>query len=157
MALVGRITGLAGGALVLVGSFLNYVDSSFLKGTFWKLAHRLDIIVLILVLLGVVALALGFMTNSRELAAVAAALAGAVFGLVSPLDARSFNDFGVGMWLMSIASLGMTAGALIAKTPREVSGTQDITGGLPRVTEIFEARRPREPAVMAEIARKWRH
>jgi DNA-directed RNA polymerase subunit beta' len=46
----------------------------------------------------------------------------------------------------------VTAGALIAKTPREVSGTQDITGGLPRVTEIFEARRPREPAVMAEIA-----
>src|SRR5947208_9356855 len=46
----------------------------------------------------------------------------------------------------------VTAGALLAKTPREVSGTQDITGGLPRVTEIFEARRPREPAVMAEIA-----
>src|SRR6266446_67548 len=46
----------------------------------------------------------------------------------------------------------VTAGALVAKTPREVSGTQDITGGLPRVTEIFEARRPREPAVMAEVA-----
>jgi DNA-directed RNA polymerase subunit beta' len=46
----------------------------------------------------------------------------------------------------------VSAGALLAKTPREVSGTQDITGGLPRVTEIFEARRPREPAVMAEIA-----
>jgi DNA-directed RNA polymerase subunit beta' len=40
---------------------------------------------------------------------------------------------------------------LLAKTPREVSGTQDITGGLPRVTEIFEARRPKEPAVIAEI------
>ncbi|MFN4259914.1 MAG: DNA-directed RNA polymerase subunit beta' [Gemmataceae bacterium] len=46
----------------------------------------------------------------------------------------------------------VTAGSLLAKTPREVGGTQDITGGLPRVTEIFEARRPREPAVMAEIA-----
>jgi DNA-directed RNA polymerase subunit beta' len=44
------------------------------------------------------------------------------------------------------------AGVLVAKTPREVSGTQDITGGLPRVTEIFEARRPRDPAVMAEVA-----
>jgi DNA-directed RNA polymerase subunit beta' len=32
-----------------------------------------------------------------------------------------------------------------------VSGTQDITGGLPRVTEIFEARRPKDPAVIAEI------
>ncbi len=42
-------------------------------------------------------------------------------------------------------------GTLLAKTPREVGGTQDITGGLPRVTEIFEARRPREPAVMAEV------
>ena len=46
----------------------------------------------------------------------------------------------------------VTAGLLLAKTPREVTGTQDITGGLPRVTEIFEARRPRDPAVMAEVA-----
>jgi DNA-directed RNA polymerase subunit beta' len=50
----------------------------------------------------------------------------------------------------------VSAGSLLAKTPREVGGTQDITGGLPRVTEIFEARRPREPAVMAEIAGKVR-
>jgi DNA-directed RNA polymerase subunit beta' len=46
----------------------------------------------------------------------------------------------------------VSAGQLLAKTPREVTGTQDITGGLPRVTEIFEARRPRDPAVMAEVA-----
>ncbi len=45
----------------------------------------------------------------------------------------------------------ISAGTLLAKTPREVSGTQDITGGLPRVTEIFEARKPKEPAVIAEI------
>ena len=45
----------------------------------------------------------------------------------------------------------VSAGTLLAKTPREVAGTQDITGGLPRVTEIFEARRPQDPAVMAEI------
>ena len=45
----------------------------------------------------------------------------------------------------------VSAGTLLAKTPREVSGTQDITGGLPRVTEIFEARKPKDPAVMAEI------
>ncbi len=50
----------------------------------------------------------------------------------------------------------VSPGTLLAKTPREVGGTQDITGGLPRVTEIFEARRPREPAVMAEIAGKVR-
>jgi DNA-directed RNA polymerase subunit beta' len=45
----------------------------------------------------------------------------------------------------------ITAGSLLAKTPREAKGTQDITGGLPRVTEIFEARKPRDPAVMAEV------
>jgi DNA-directed RNA polymerase subunit beta' len=42
------------------------------------------------------------------------------------------------------------AGHVLAKTPREASGTQDITGGLPRVTEIFEARKPKDPAIMAE-------
>ena len=43
------------------------------------------------------------------------------------------------------------AGTVLARTPREMSRTQDITGGLPRVTEIFEARKPRDPAVMSEI------
>ncbi len=43
-------------------------------------------------------------------------------------------------------------GVLLARQPREMSGVQDITGGLPRVTEIFEARRPKEPAIMAEIS-----
>jgi DNA-directed RNA polymerase subunit beta' len=45
----------------------------------------------------------------------------------------------------------ISGGTLLAKTPREVAGTQDITGGLPRVTEIFEARKPKDPAVIAEI------
>jgi len=43
-------------------------------------------------------------------------------------------------------------GMLLARQPRAIAGTQDITGGLPRVTEIFEARKPKEPAVMAEIS-----
>ncbi len=43
-------------------------------------------------------------------------------------------------------------GVLLARQPRAMGGTQDITGGLPRVTEIFEARRPKEPSVMAEIS-----
>ncbi len=47
--------------------------------------------------------------------------------------------------------LDLPAGTMLAKTPREISGTQDITGGLPRVTEIFEARKPKDPAVIAEI------
>ena len=43
------------------------------------------------------------------------------------------------------------AGDLIAKIPRLVVKTRDITGGLPRVAELFEARRPKEPAVISEI------
>ncbi|MEP0845621.1 MAG: DNA-directed RNA polymerase subunit beta' [Phycisphaerae bacterium] len=46
----------------------------------------------------------------------------------------------------------VTSGKLLARQPREIAGTQDITGGLPRVTEIFEARKPKEPAIMAEIS-----
>ncbi|MCA8923652.1 MAG: DNA-directed RNA polymerase subunit beta' [Planctomycetes bacterium] len=42
-------------------------------------------------------------------------------------------------------------GTLLAKTPREMGGTQDITGGLPRVSEIFEVRKPKQTAVIAEI------
>ncbi|MEK7270593.1 MAG: DNA-directed RNA polymerase subunit beta' [Planctomycetota bacterium] len=42
-------------------------------------------------------------------------------------------------------------GSLLAKTPREMARTQDIVGGLPRVTEIFEARKPKNPAVISEI------
>src|SRR5438309_238339 len=43
------------------------------------------------------------------------------------------------------------AGALLAKTPRKVAKTKDITGGLPRVAELFEARRPRDAAEIAKI------
>ncbi|MHC4997049.1 MAG: DNA-directed RNA polymerase subunit beta', partial [Planctomycetota bacterium] len=46
------------------------------------------------------------------------------------------------------------AGHMLARQPREVSGSADIVGGLPRVTEIFEARKPKDPAVMAEISGK---
>jgi len=42
-------------------------------------------------------------------------------------------------------------GGVLARIPRETTKTQDITGGLPRVVELFEARRPKEPAVVAEI------
>ncbi len=44
------------------------------------------------------------------------------------------------------------AGMELARQPRAMGGTQDITGGLPRITEVFEARRPKEPSVMAEIS-----
>jgi DNA-directed RNA polymerase subunit beta' len=43
------------------------------------------------------------------------------------------------------------AGDVLAKTPRQISKTKDITGGLPRVAELFEARKPREPAIISHI------
>lgn len=43
------------------------------------------------------------------------------------------------------------AGTLLVKIPRESGKTRDITGGLPRVTELFEARSPNDPAKIAEI------
>ncbi|QDV22945.1 DNA-directed RNA polymerase subunit beta' [Aureliella helgolandensis] len=43
------------------------------------------------------------------------------------------------------------AGADLAEMPRESKGVADITGGLPRVTEIFEARKPKDPSVIAEV------
>jgi len=42
-------------------------------------------------------------------------------------------------------------GDVLAKIPRETTKTKDITGGLPRVVELFEARRPKDPAVISEI------
>jgi len=43
------------------------------------------------------------------------------------------------------------AGDILVKIPRDISKTRDITGGLPRVAELFEARRPKGPAVVSEI------
>lgn len=45
----------------------------------------------------------------------------------------------------------VTSGTLIAKTPRKIAKTRDITGGLPRVAELFEARKPKNPAIISEI------
>ena len=43
-------------------------------------------------------------------------------------------------------------GEPLARIPQESAGTKDITGGLPRVADLFEARKPKEPAIMAEIS-----
>ncbi|MCT8470011.1 DNA-directed RNA polymerase subunit beta' [Chromohalobacter canadensis] len=42
-------------------------------------------------------------------------------------------------------------GEVIARIPVEASGNKDITGGLPRVADLFEARKPKEPAILAEV------
>jgi len=43
------------------------------------------------------------------------------------------------------------AGLVLAKVSREAYKTRDITGGLPRVAELFEARRPKDPATISEV------
>jgi DNA-directed RNA polymerase subunit beta' len=45
----------------------------------------------------------------------------------------------------------VAAGDAVAKIPRETTKTKDITGGLPRVAELFEARKPKDPAIISEI------
>ncbi|MAZ06674.1 MAG: DNA-directed RNA polymerase subunit beta' [Halomonas sp.] len=48
------------------------------------------------------------------------------------------------------SSIGI--GEIVARIPVEASGNKDITGGLPRVADLFEARKPKEPSILAEIS-----
>lgn len=57
----------------------------------------------------------------------------------------------IGALLMVEEGQKVDAGEHLVKIPRESSKTKDITGGLPRVAELFEARRPKEPAIVSEI------
>ncbi|MBM4242371.1 MAG: DNA-directed RNA polymerase subunit beta' [Deltaproteobacteria bacterium] len=57
----------------------------------------------------------------------------------------------VGIHLSVVDGQEVVAGDVLAKMPRETTKTKDITGGLPRVAELFEARKPKEFAVVSEI------
>ena len=57
----------------------------------------------------------------------------------------------VGAQLLVTESTEVHSGDVIAKMHREASKTRDITGGLPRVAELFEARKPKEAAIISEI------
>ncbi|MFC1594334.1 DNA-directed RNA polymerase subunit beta' [Candidatus Omnitrophota bacterium] len=57
----------------------------------------------------------------------------------------------VGAHILVKDSQTVEAGELVAKIPRVAGKTRDITGGLPRVAELFEARRPKDPAIISEI------
>jgi len=57
----------------------------------------------------------------------------------------------VGAHLLVVDGADVFQGDIIAKIPRESTKTKDITGGLPRVAELFEARKPREHATISEI------
>ncbi|MBI3249693.1 MAG: DNA-directed RNA polymerase subunit beta' [Deltaproteobacteria bacterium] len=69
--------------------------------------------------------------------------------LPSGLDAR--YPLPVGAHLNVGEGQRVEAGDIVAKIPRETTKTKDITGGLPRVAELFEARKPKEFAVISEI------
>ncbi|HEU19050.1 MAG TPA: DNA-directed RNA polymerase subunit beta' [Deltaproteobacteria bacterium] len=64
-------------------------------------------------------------------------------------DARHLLSVGANLVVME--GDPVRAGDILAKIPRETTKTKDITGGLPRVAELFEARKPKEYAVIAEI------
>jgi len=56
-----------------------------------------------------------------------------------------------GALLMVTKDEQVSPGHILAKIPRATTKTKDITGGLPRVVELFEARKPKEPAIITEI------
>ncbi len=58
----------------------------------------------------------------------------------------------VGAIIMTTEGDQVSAGDVLAKIPRETTKTKDITGGLPRVAELFEVRKPKEQAVISEIS-----
>jgi DNA-directed RNA polymerase subunit beta' len=68
-----------------------------------------------------------------------------------PTGAEARYQVPVGAHLNVVEGQGVFAGDVIAKVPRETTKTKDITGGLPRVAELFEARKPKEHAVVTEI------
>ncbi len=66
-------------------------------------------------------------------------------------DVLATYNFPVGGHLAVEDGQTISTGATLVKIPRAVGGAGDITGGLPRVTELFEARNPSNPAVVSEI------
>jgi len=66
------------------------------------------------------------------------------------IPAMYFLPTGAIVSLSDGAQVGV--GDIVARIPQESSKTRDITGGLPRVADLFEARKPKEPAILAEIS-----
>lgn len=69
--------------------------------------------------------------------------------LQSGVEARYFMS--VDAILLATNGAGVKAGDILARIPIEKSKTRDITGGLPRVSELFEARHPKDAAIIAEF------
>ncbi|MGE4490578.1 MAG: DNA-directed RNA polymerase subunit beta', partial [Kiritimatiellales bacterium] len=66
-------------------------------------------------------------------------------------NAAAYYSIPAAAHVMVTKGMKISAGATLAKTPRKQARTKDITGGLPRVAELFEARRPKEAAEIAKI------
>ena len=61
------------------------------------------------------------------------------------------SDAPTGAYILVREGQEVAPGDVLAKIPREVTKTRDITGGLPRVAELFEARKPKNQAIVTEI------
>ncbi len=66
-------------------------------------------------------------------------------------EVQGYYSIPAGAHIMAEEGQKVGAGSLLAKTPRKTTRTKDITGGLPRVAELFEARRPKDAAEIAKI------
>ncbi len=71
--------------------------------------------------------------------------------IMSDTGERQSSNVPVGAYLAVDNGQRIKAGQVLVKIPRALAKTKDITGGLPRVTELFEARNPSNPAVVTEI------
>jgi len=66
-------------------------------------------------------------------------------------EVLAFYPIPAGAHIVVKEGQSVTGGTLVAKTPRKIAKTRDITGGLPRVAELFEARKPKNPSIISEI------
>ncbi|OQX90617.1 MAG: DNA-directed RNA polymerase subunit beta' [Candidatus Coatesbacteria bacterium 4484_99] len=73
--------------------------------------------------------------------------------IIEPEDGDNESTFSVpsGSYLIVRDGESVKAGDILVKIPRGIGKTRDITGGLPRVQDLFEARKPKDPAIVTEI------
>ncbi|MBA7666325.1 DNA-directed RNA polymerase subunit beta' [subsurface metagenome] len=76
---------------------------------------------------------------------------GKTASLPGSTKAKARNYLPVGAIIMVNEGDGVGPGSVLAKIPRETTKTKDITGGLPRVAELFEVRKPKQTAIISEI------
>lgn len=88
-------------------------------------------------------------TDMRPALAICNKTTGEILKLPSGLNAIYYLSVGSSIKIADRTEVKQ--GEIIAANPKELSKTRDITGGLPRVIELFEARKPRDPAIIADV------